>query len=155
MLKKIIAFTCFTLLISSCNVEINQNDQIIYTENLEQYGCYNTPYSIYVSDISFYKNHFTVITNRIDYLTDVIGSCNYHAIDFSKNDLIIGEVFTNYNITGINYTYSKNRYNEYTLQVDLLENRKGIGRNVTYHAIVPKLHPSDVVFVDIRSIYPY
>lgn len=154
MLKKVFLFICFILLVSSCNINVNPtNDRVyLYTENLEQYGCWDTPYTLYVP--SLHGDEYIVITDRIDYILKVQGSCNYNAIDFRRNDLIIGQIWVDSNIEGIHYNYSKNSYNEYTLQVDLLQNRGGRARYIIYHAIVPKLHPSDRVFVETRSIYP-
>lgn len=154
MLKKILLLLLLPLTFSACTVDIDRiNDEIfVRTGNLEQYGCWDTKNTLYVP--SLYGDEFIVISNILDYNLLVDGSCNYNAIDFRRNDLIIGQYWVDSNTESINYTYLKNRYNEYTLYVDFLQNFGGRPKYVTYHAIVPKLYSSDRVFVQTKVIYP-
>ncbi|WP_413513429.1 hypothetical protein [Myroides odoratus] len=140
------------LLFNSCSINDDYFDTDIFirTENLEQYGCYNTKENLYVPTLK--GNEFLIINNAIDYRRLVQG-CNT-SVDFRNFDLIIGQYWVESNTEDIRYVFKKDRYNEYTLFVDFLQNYGGRSRYVTYHALVPKLHPSERVFVETKEYLP-
>ena len=152
MIRKYCTILGALLLFTACdlNDDYYDRDMFIRTESLEQYGCYNTKDNLFVPTLR--GNEFIIINNSSDYRKLVQG-CNA-AIDFRNFDLIIGQYWVESNTEDIKYVYKKNRYNEFILSVDFLQNWGGRPRFVTYHAIVPKLHPNDPVFVETAEYRP-
>lgn len=152
MIKKFCLLIGTMLVLHSCTIDDDylDNDIFIRTQGLEQYGCYNTKDNLYVPTLR--NDEFIIINNPYDYRKLVQG-CNAQ-IDFNNYDLIIGQFWVESNTEDIRYVYKKNRYNEYTLFVEFLQNRGGRAKFVTYHAIVPKLHPSDRVYVQTSVSLP-
>ncbi|MGG5578140.1 hypothetical protein ACPDHL_12470 [Myroides sp. C15-4] len=151
MIKKYSLILGSILLFAGCSFSDDyEQDVFIRTENLEQYGCFNTKDNLYVP--SLHENQFVIINNPYDYRKLVQG-CNVE-IDFRNFDLIIGQFWVESNTADIKYVYTRSRYNQYTLHVDFLQNWGGRPKFVTYHAIVPKLHPSDPVEVVTTVLLP-
>ncbi|MBB1138856.1 hypothetical protein [Myroides sp. WP-1] len=152
MIKKYCIILGSLALFTGCEIndDYYDRDQFIRTENLEQYGCYNTKENLFVPSLR--GNEFIIINNSYDYRKLVQG-CNA-AIDFRYFDLIIGQYWVESNTEDIKYVYRKNRFNEFILSVDFLQNWGGRPRYVTYHAIVPKLHPNDPVYVETAELLP-
>lgn len=153
MIKKYCLYLGAALLFAGCTASDDYYDRDVFirTEGLEQYGCYNTKDNLFVPHLR--GNEFTIITNTRDY-RDLVEGC-YAAVDFRYFDLIIGQFWVQSNTEDIKYVYKKNRYNEYTLFVEFLQNRGGRSKYVTYHALVPKLHPLDPVFVETRESFAW
>lgn len=153
MLKRYCLLVGTTLLFAGCTVSDDYYDRDVFikTEGLELFGCYNTKDNLYVPSLN--GNQFTIITNSRDY-RNLVEGCNA-AIDFRAFDLIIGQLWVDSNTEDIKYVYKKNRFNEYTLFVEFLQNRGGRAKFVTYHALVPKLYPSDPVFVETTTSYAW
>lgn len=153
MLKRYCLLLSTTLLFAGCSINDDYYDRDVFikTEGLELYGCYNTKDNLYVPTLN--GNEFTIITNARDY-RNLVQGCNT-SVDFRYFDLIIGQYWVQSNTEDIKYMYKKNRYNEYILYVEFLQNRGGRAKYVTYHALVPKLHPSDPVFVETKESHPW
>lgn len=152
MIRKYCLLLGSLLLLAGCTIQDDYNDRDVFIriENLEQYGCYNTKDNLFVPSLR--TNEFIIINNSYDYRKLVQG-CGVD-IDFRNFDLIIGQYWVESNTEDIRYTYKKNRFNEFTLYVDFLQNWGGRPRYVTYHAIVPKLHPNDPVYVETAEFLP-
>lgn len=153
MIKKYAILLGTALLFAGCTVNDDYYDREVFikTEGLELYGCYNTKENLYVPTLK--GDEFTIITNQQDY-RNLVQGCNV-AVDFRFYDLIIGQYWVQSNTEDIKYVYKKNRYNEFTLFVEFLQNRGGRPKFVTYHALVPKLHPLDPVYVETRESQPW
>ncbi|MGS4345686.1 hypothetical protein ACKUSY_08850 [Myroides odoratus] len=153
MIKRYCLLLGTTLFLAGCTISDDYYDRDVFirTEGLELFGCYNTKDNLYVPTLQ--GNEFTIITNTRDY-RNLVQGCNA-AVDFRQFDLIIGQYWVQSNTEDIKYVYKRNRYNEYTLFVEFLQNRGGRARFVTYHALVPKLHPRDPVFVETIESYAW
>jgi hypothetical protein len=128
------------------NVNRNCNDVIINTTSLEnEYACVNTKF---LMDINL-TNDFTIIHTQNEFDTLVSGDCQPQ-IDFNTYDLVIGKQNLANGNDSIVYELIKDCVtNNLTLKVTFNQNATEPAPILTYHALIPKLNPSQTLEVDI------
>ncbi len=153
---RILLFFILTLALSSCN---NDDDDanpcptettIIETTSLEtEYGCVNTEN---IMDINLPSGDFIIISNQQVFDNLVTETCMPN-IDFTTYDLVIGR-------QGLTSGYSSIRYElteicetgNQTLTVTFNLNTTTVAPTLTFHALVPKLTPTQELTVEIALI---
>lgn len=134
--------------LSSCESSNSNNDctpQQLPIRSLEtEYGCVNTRYTL---SNSVQVNDFIIIRNQTDFnnLTDS-PSCRPD-IDFDVYDLVLGKKQLTSGNQSIQYQYMDDCTSK-TLTVTFIQDETTIAPMLTYHALIPKLEPTEQVIVE-------
>jgi len=111
-----------------------------------EYGCPDTRHQL---NIDLSQTHI-IIRSQADFDRLVTGSCRPQ-IDFTTYDLLIGKKGLSSGNSSIKYTLQRDcKTNQAQLRVLFQQNPLTIAPNITYHALVPKLAPSEDVKVEIE-----
>ena len=111
-----------------------------------EYGCPDTRRQL---NINLSQVH-TIIRSQADFDRLVTGSCQPR-IDFTTYDLLIGKKGLPSGNSSITYTLRRDcETNQALLRVVFQQNATAEAPNITYHALVPKLAPSEDVKVEIE-----
>lgn len=139
------------IILNSCNEDDDDCLPMIFeVSSLEnEYDCVNTPYQMDI-DLS---EEFIIIRSQAEFNNLVTGSCTPE-IDFTSYDLLIGKKGLVSGFDSIDYDgLVKNCINnQLSLTITFILNVTAEAPNVTYHALVPKLAPNEVINVSIVTI---
>jgi hypothetical protein len=160
IMKKMFPF-CFCLItLFSCNKETNDKETTtdkkkdeapcevvnsVPTSLEAEYGCINTKYQMNIA----LNNTFQVIKTQSQFNSLVTGTCMPN-IDFTRYDLIIGKKGLLNGNKNISYALVRDcPNNKMTLNVSIQNDLTATAPNITYHALVPKLNPTEQVMVNV------
>ncbi|MGK6350673.1 hypothetical protein [Parapedobacter sp. DT-150] len=129
--------------------EVCNSPTQLAVENLETlFGCQYTTHQMHI-DLT--ETH-TIIRSQNDFENRVTGNC-MREIDFGKYDLVIGKKRLTSGVHEIRYDYTRDCDGTHNLKVEIQHNAASEAPNITYHALVPKLAPSQTVNVTVESKY--
>jgi hypothetical protein len=122
-------------------------DATLLTTSLEkEYGCGDTRRQLSVS----LNQSYSVIRSQTEFDQQVTGNCQPQ-IDFTKYDLVIGNRGSMSGSSTIAYTYQREcETGQAVLHVVFRAGMTNDAPILTYHALVPKLAPTETVRVEVE-----
>jgi len=131
---------------SSCNKN-DCKEELRSTKHFEsEFGCVNTKYDLLIN----LNNSVTVIRNKDDYDTKVLGTC-HPEIDFTAYDLIIGKQATTYRNDTILYDFRiACPEDELTISVNIIQSDVNVADAVVFHAMIPKLGDEEPLYIVVN-----
>ncbi|MBG8556001.1 hypothetical protein [Hymenobacter guriensis] len=121
------------------------NTPIPVTSLEKEYGCTNTPRQLSVA----LSQTYTIIRSQAEFEQQVTGECRPQ-IDFTKYDLVIGNQGSTSGSSTITYSYQREcETGQLQLSVLFTPGMTNDAPILTYHALVPKLAPTETVSVRV------
>lgn len=145
-MKKIVIVAVLGLFFSctSSNNSECEPSALPFTNLETEYGCVNTKYLLHNI---VQGDNYIIIRNQNDFETMTDDVACRPQIDFTTYDLIIGKKQLTSGNQSIQYDYTDN-CTEKVLRVTFIQSGTMEAPTVIYHALIPKLDPSEQVSVE-------
>lgn len=135
-------FTC----VSSCTSDGSCSSGEVSIQDLQDFGCNNTAFSMTVATL----NDFELIRTQEDYDRQISAQCT-PSIDWTEHDMIAGMIQLNQGLSSIDKVLVMNcAQNTLTLSITVTKSASLDAPNVSFNAIIPKIKDEQNLFVDFN-----
>lgn len=136
----------FLTCVSSCTSDDSCNSGEVSIQDLQDFGCNNTAFSMTVATL----NDFELIRTQEDYDRHISAKCT-PLIDWTGSDMIAGMIQLNQGLSSIDKVLVMNcAQNTLTLSITIMTSATLDAPNVSFNAIIPKIKDEQNLFVDFN-----
>ncbi len=144
-MKKICWVLGVAFLVLSCGEDNACMTGEVSIKNLEDLGCFNTPFQMTVST----DKEFELIRSQEDFDLRIGGSCSPE-VDWTSYDLVAGMKGLTNGLASINKSLVMDCHNNrLVLRITFNLNATTIAPIVSFHALIPKLRADESIFVEL------